>query len=80
MKNLVIIKSLTILLLVMFILTKEEKPKTDLEIYTYDNIYYINDLTVTTENFNFKIEFANQAQLKEYISNVTSTELRPYEK
>ena len=76
MKKILLLNLLTIILLVGYILTHDE-PKTDLEIYTYDNIYYINDLTVTTENFNFKIVFKDQEQLKEYISNVTSSEI-PY--
>ena len=45
---------------------------TDLEIYTQDNIYYINELTVTNEKTNEKLTFSNKESLKLYISDVTS--------
>lgn len=44
---------------------------TNLEIYTLENIYYINGLTVTDEGENPPIRFNTQAELKEYISDIT---------
>lgn len=44
---------------------------TDIEIYTLENIYYINGLTVTDENSNPPIRFNTQAELKKYISDIT---------
>jgi hypothetical protein len=49
--------------------TKQEP--TNLEIYTLENIYYINGLTVTDENSNPPIRFNTQAELKKYISDIT---------
>lgn len=54
------------------IFAPKEENKTDLEIYTKDNIYYIKHLTVTNEVDAGKKEFKNKEQLKEYISNLTA--------
>lgn len=45
--------------------------KTDLEIYTNENIYYVNGLTVTNEGNAERLVFENKEQLKEYISHMT---------
>lgn len=51
--------------------------KTDLEIYTKDNIYYIEGLTVTNEADASEKTFKTKEELKEYISNITAKENEP---
>lgn len=48
------------------------KNKTDLEIYTRDNIYYIRGLTVKNEVDGAEKRFKTKEELKEYISNLTA--------
>lgn len=50
--------------------------ETDLEIYTSDNIYYIDGLKVTNEVNEDILIFANRASLKQYISTVTVESLK----
>jgi len=59
-----------IFMLIIYILSYN--PRTDLEIYTQDNIYYINGLTVTNEQSDESITFSDMESLKIYISDVTS--------
>lgn len=49
-----------------------EGTRTDLEIYTKDNIYYVNGLEITSETGAGERKFKNKEQLKEYISNITA--------
>jgi len=51
---------------------------TDLEIYTYNEIYFVQGLTVTVESSDKVITFENMESLKEYIGDVTSQ--LPYNK
>jgi len=51
---------------------KQEILLTDIEIYTPENIYYINGLTVTNENDGQTLEFKDKESLKEYISDKTA--------
>lgn len=53
---------------------REKENKTDLEIYTKDNIIYINGLTVTNEVDGAEKRFKTKEELKEYISNLTAKE------
>lgn len=73
MKNAVTVVLVILFSSVVFYLfcAKIRQEKTDLEIYTKDNIYYINGLQVTNEVSNDTLNFDNQNQLKEYISNLT---------
>lgn len=48
---------------------------TDLEIYTFDNIYYIKDLTVTNELNDSVLVFNNTFELKNYISELTASDV-----
>ena len=50
--------------------------KTDLEIYTEDNIYYINGLIVTNESDDEVLVFDNKKELKDYISKITVKSLK----
>lgn len=53
---------------------EKENTKTDLEIYTRDNIYYIKGLTVTNEVDGAEKRFKTKEELKKYISNLTAKE------
>lgn len=44
---------------------------TDLEIYTLENIYYIDGLTVTNESNDKVLEFETQQELFDFISITT---------
>lgn len=55
---------------------EKEKAKTDLEIYTKDNIYYIEGLKVTNENGDEVLIFGNKKELKEYISKLTINSIK----
>lgn len=46
--------------------------ETDIEIYTRENIYYINDLTVTNESTDYVVTFSSKEALKEYISYISA--------
>lgn len=48
------------------------KQAADLEIYTSENIYFINGLTVTTETDDRVITFDDMQSLKAYIGNETA--------
>ena len=50
--------------------------KTDLEIYTEDNIYYINGLIVTNESDDEVLVFDSKKELKDYISKITVKSLK----
>ena len=47
---------------------------TDLEIYTSDNIYYIDGFTVTNEVDDSVKRFTNKSELKDYISDISAKE------
>lgn len=48
--------------------------ETSLEIYTLENIYYIDGLDVTNENDAYKYTFDNVEELKAYISDKTAND------
>jgi len=48
--------------------------QTDLEIYTNDNIYFIDGLTVENEANTTILHFSSKAELKEYIGTITANE------
>lgn len=48
----------------------------DLEIYTSTDIYYIDGLRVTTETGEYDITFENKEELKEFLSDRTSKEVK----
>lgn len=50
----------------------EHNAKTDLEIYTKDNIIYISGLTVTNEAKAGEKRVKNKEELREYISTLTA--------
>ena len=50
----------------------DNKSDDELEIYTLENIYYLNGLTVTNESTSEVLEFKNKTELKEYISKITA--------
>jgi hypothetical protein len=54
----------------------EAQTKTDLEIYTQDDIYYIDGLTVTRENSNDGYIFITQQDLKLFISDLTYNDIK----
>jgi hypothetical protein len=62
------------LVLISFSFEREEQrgEPIDLEIYTPENIYYINGFTVTNENDGETLKFENAGQLKEFISDRTA--------
>lgn len=74
MKKLIIFTAIVFFSLMIFGPLSEftELYKTDLEIYTTENIYYINGLSVTNEVGNEIKTFKNKAELKAYISEITS--------
>jgi len=45
-----------------------------LEIYTPNNIYYIDELRVTNENNNIVLTFENTTQLYNYIAEITAND------
>lgn len=47
-----------------------------LEIYTPNNIYYIDELRVTNENNNIVLYFENTTQLYNYITEITANDTR----
>lgn len=51
---------------------------TDIEVYTPENIYYINGLQVTNENNNEVLNFEDNESLKTYISRKTADDTNPY--
>lgn len=67
-----------ILMLIIFTLAfinishDSNKPNIDLEIYTQNEIYYINNLTVSFEKRNEIIIFKNTLDLKKFMSNETA--------
>ena len=54
----------------------EAQTKTDLEIYTQDDIYYIDGLTVTRENSNDGYIFITQQDMKSFISDLTYNDIK----
>jgi hypothetical protein len=68
----VFITLVVIFLCIVFYWAGKENNKTDLEIYTKDNIYYIRGLTVSNEVDATVITFSSGEELKEYISNLTA--------
>ena len=74
MKTLIL--TLSILLLISIItltyIIGYNDNKTDLEIYTSDNIYYIKGLKVSEEKEFTVTEFKDKQSLKDFISEVTA--------
>lgn len=70
MKNTVLL----ILIITLAYLIGEHNAKTDLEIYTKDNIIYISGLTVTNEAEAGEKRFKNKEELREYISTLTANQ------
>lgn len=58
----------------MFV-TSCKREVTNLEIYTSNNIYYINGLTVTNEVNNDTLTFNDMRSLKNYISDITANNI-----
>jgi len=73
MKEIIILTCIAI----AYILGKETS-RTDLEIYTRDNIIYINGLTITNEADTNKIVFKSKEELREYISTLTANQWNQY--
>lgn len=69
MRNIIILILNIVALLVILIYTNNKS--TDLEIYTYEDIIYINDNTVTFENSDEVYTFKDKESLKLYIANKT---------
>jgi hypothetical protein len=63
---------LTLLCLIVGILIGSEVSKTDLEIYTVDNIYFVEGLRVSNEANDKVIHFTNKSELKEYIGEISA--------
>lgn len=49
-----------------------EVGKTDLEIYTVDNIYFVEGLRVSNEANDKVIYFTNKSELREYIGEISA--------
>jgi len=60
--------------IIMAIILIMEVEKTDLEVYTCQNIYYINGLRVTSESTDLNIKFSSKSELKKWIIDRTSEE------
>ena len=72
MKTTQIILACILALLVCILIEFNLGPKTDLEIYTQDDIYYINGLEVTTEATGEVIFFGCNQELKHFIADLTA--------
>lgn len=70
MKNTVLL----ILTITLAYLIGEHNAKTDLEIYTKDNIIYISGLIVTNEAEAGEKRFKTKEELREYISTLTANQ------
>lgn len=70
MKNKIIILIVNIIALLVILIYTNNK-STDLEIYTYEDIIYVNDNTVTFENTNEVYTFKDKESLKLFIANKT---------
>ena len=65
---------ITALFIIAIIFIWFPQPKINLEIYTPENIYYINGLTVTNEVNEETKTFETPEDLNIYISNVTAND------
>jgi hypothetical protein len=70
MKTLILIFTVILTLAISRCETKPEPA--DLEIYTPENIYYIEGLTVTNESNSETFTFKTKTELKEFISDRTA--------
>lgn len=68
-------KRLLIITAIAMFVTSCKREVTNLEIYTSNNIYYINGLTVTNEVNNDTLTFNNMRSLKNYISDITANDI-----
>lgn len=64
-----------ILIITAMFVTSCKREVTNLEIYTSNNIYYINGLTVTNEVNNDTLTFNDMRSLKNYISDITANNI-----
>lgn len=69
MRNIIILIVNIIALLVILIFTNNKS--TDLEIYTYEDIIYVNNNTVTFENTDEVYTFKDKESLKLFVANKT---------
>ena len=60
-------------LLVYTLIVVNLVPETDLEIYTQDDIYYIDGLTITRENSNEGYIFTTPEDMKLFIADLTAS-------
>lgn len=63
-------------LLIYTLLVLHSQPETDLEIYTTNDIYYIKGLTITRENSNEGYIFNTPSDLKVFIAELTSKQIK----
>lgn len=66
--------SLSLVFLIVGIIIGSEVSKTDLEIYTVDNIHFVEGLKVSNEANDKVIHFTNKRELKEYIGEISAKE------
>lgn len=75
-----VITFICILLVILIIVPSPNTANTleipTLEIYTPNNIYYIDELRVTNENNNIVLYFENTTQLYNYITEITANDTR----
>ena len=72
-ENIILIIAITLISLGVNGITKKYH-RTDIEIYTNTNIYYIEGLKVSNENNDQIYIFNDKQSLKEYIGTVTAEE------
>lgn len=72
MKNL---SYLIVIIITILIILNYNERSADLEIYTKENIYYIQGLKVTNEANDQVLIFNDKESLKNYISDVTAKDL-----
>lgn len=65
---------LSLVFLIVGTVIGSEVSKTDLEIYTVDNIYFVEGLKVSNEANDKVIYFTNKSELKEYIGEISAKE------
>lgn len=58
-----------------FLASQYSQDRTELEIYTSDNIYYLNGLTVTNEADEETLNFNSKEGLKTFISDITANDV-----
>lgn len=63
---------LSLVFLIVGIVIGIEVGKTDLEIYTVDNIYFVEGLRVSNEANDKVIYFTNKSELREYIGQISA--------